>query len=384
MSVLRYISCFSGIGGLEASEPPLMYCESDPSAASVLRALYPDVEVKPDIESFLDPPEADVVAGGWPCQDLSIAGKQAGLRGLRSRLLLEMLRVAESAGAAAVVAENVPNLLKMRGGEEFYASCQAFKSAGYPFVAWRVVNAREFGLPQNRSRLLLVASASEEGTWPLFRPLPALSDSALDPATRDQAAGFYWTGGTHSINFTKGYVPAIKVGSGLGIASPPAVLYRQNGREIVRLVTPKEALRLQGFPAAIADAFLSSRDAYRAAGNAVARPIGQWLLDGMSSSSHRPLWSIRSSDPVWQKGPPPGGYRTTGLLDESGFRCPPPSRAPRATNLFELLDRDSEERLSGRAARGLLSRLNRSGHACPEELRRALVAIGEEALASRK
>ena len=79
-------SLFSGIGGLEATSSPELMCELDPEAAAVLRHQYPEVPVYSDVRS-LDPVAVDVVAGGWPCQDLSIAGKQAGLEGARSGLL---------------------------------------------------------------------------------------------------------------------------------------------------------------------------------------------------------------------------------------------------------------------------------------------------------
>lgn len=103
---MRYISCFSGIGGLEASHSPELFCELDPNAAAVLKARNPAVPIWSDICS-LHPPLTEVVAGGWPCQDLSIAGRQEGLKGLRSGLLCELLRVAVEAQAHTVVAKNV-------------------------------------------------------------------------------------------------------------------------------------------------------------------------------------------------------------------------------------------------------------------------------------
>jgi site-specific DNA-cytosine methylase len=80
---MRYVSCFSGIGGLEASMPPELFCEANPYAATVLSSPVPGFEVWPDIWT-LRPRSADVADGGWPCQDLSIADQQQGLSGLRS------------------------------------------------------------------------------------------------------------------------------------------------------------------------------------------------------------------------------------------------------------------------------------------------------------
>ena len=365
---VKYISCFSGIGGLEASTPPMLLCESDPDAIHVLNALYPNVEVWPDVRT-LEPPHADVVAGGWPCQDISVAGQQAGLSGLRSRLLLDMLRVAKQAGAHTIVAENVTNLLRMRRGHEFGASLSAFHSHGYPLVAWRVLNAREFGLPQNRSRLLIVASKEQDAAYSLFRPPPPLPRSATSQDMRSRAAGFYWTAGTHSINYSRGYVPTIKVGSALGIASPPAVHYEN----VVRTVTAREALALQGFDIDVS-LFRSTASAYKAAGNAVARPIGRWLLEGLrGGESSAPRW-LPTQQALWADRDEGYAYSPAGISVRGEVTGVDLKLYPRATNLLSFLDREAPERLSPRACRGLLERLTRSGQACPASLRELLIA----------
>ncbi|MBK37038.1 MAG: hypothetical protein CME26_16105 [Gemmatimonadetes bacterium] len=361
---MKYLSVFSGIGGLEGTEPPVLLCESDGNTANVLNTLYPLIDVHPDIGT-LEPPEVDVVAGGWPCQDLSIAGQQAGLSGLQSGLLLEMLRVSIQAKAHTVVAENVPNLLRLRNGLEFQASLEAFHEAGFPFVAWRMLNAREFGLPQNRSRILLVASKHKEITWTLLnRELPGISKDAVDPALKEKAAGFYWTAGTHSINYSRGYVPTIKIGSSAEIPSPPAVHYG----DVIRRLSPLEALRLQGFDKLELDVFKSPTEAYKAAGNAVAKPIGNWVMDGLSEKVDEPDWlDVQEEllpDAVLFTRHPEVGMSHEGYV--IGARVP---LGEWATNLYDFLDLSSTERLSSRASSGLLRRLDRSGNPCPEDLR---------------
>ncbi len=365
---LRYLSCFSGIGGLEGSSAPELFCEADDDCQAVLAKLYPGVPLYPDVQT-LDPPKVDVVAGGWPCQDISIAGNQAGLAGLRSSLLLDMLRVAKSACARTVVAENVPNLLRLRHGREFAASLAAFEAAGYEYVGWRIVNAREFGLPQHRSRLLVVASVDLAPTTSLFRDLPQLTHNASDETKRDAAAGFYWTAGTHSINYSRGYVPTIKIGSTLGIASPPAVHYGN----VVRVISPDEALRLQGF-AIDPGLFASAAAAYKASGNAVPRPIGRWLLDGLEeersldSLAWQPTQAGLWDDPALPAKHPAAGLSLHGEIGAVRVR----GRSFKATNLIDFLDLDSDRRLSPRASRGLLDRLTRSSQPCPASLREAL------------
>lgn len=367
---MRYISCFTGIGGLEASHEPELMCEVDPEIAEVLRSEFPDQEIWPDVRT-LEPPQVEVVAGGWPCQDLSIAGLQEGLRGLRSGLLLDMLKVARRACAHTVVAENVPNLLRLRRGEEFAASLAAFAESGYPHVAWRVLNAREFGLPQHRARVLMIASEHEEVALTLFRPLPALQDGCTNAAKKEQAAGFYWTAGTHSINYNHGYVPTIKVGSSLGIVSPPAVHFD----DVVRKLLPGEALRLQGFDIQ-PNRFPSQSSAYKAAGNAVPRPVGRWVVDGLklTSETRDGKWVAEQTD-LWNHRPYLGTYPRAGFFTGGQVRERRMSRPQRATNLIDYLDQRSKDRLSPRASRGLLKRLDRSGQRCPTDLRHALVEL---------
>jgi DNA (cytosine-5)-methyltransferase 1 len=364
--VFRYLSCFSGIGGLEASHAPESFCEIDSDAASILKNNNPSVPVWDDIRTF-QPPKVEVVAGGWPCQDLSIAGKQEGLKGLRSGLLMELIRVARESGAHTIVAENVTNLLRLNGGLEFQASLQEFQSNGFSTIAWRVLNTRSFGLPQHRSRLLIIASRNPSAAYTIFRKIKT-DRPVIVGDSGDIAAGFYWTAGTHSINYTRGYVPTIKIGSSIGIASPPAVHYG----EIVRTISAGEALALQGFDLKEMD-FPSRMSAYRAAGNAVARDIGRWVLDGLLESEalgrpESPLQGAFFADDDFVRSPFPEagiheGGKTSPVRVESG---------PRACNLSDFLDLASTERLSLRASSGLIRRLDRSGQPCPEELRVAL------------
>lgn len=367
---MKYISCFSGIGGLEGSTSPELFCEFDAECQAVLGSLYPDVPVWPDVQT-LRPPKADVVAGGWPCQDISIAGKQLGLRGLRSSLLIDMLRVATESGAHTVVAENVPNLLRMRSGREFAATLKAFEGNGFGYVGWRLLNARDFGLPQHRTRLLLIASKGRSVVKSLFRKIPSLAHGVTDTSKRNAAAGFYWTAGIHSINYSRGYVPTIKIGSALGIPSPPAVHYGH----VVRVITPMEALSLQGFDFGI-DVFSKPSIAYKVSGNAVARPIGLWVFDGLGSE-------VSDSDVAWAATQPalwddpllPEKFPVAGIYDHGEVHPISVPSNPKANNLIDFLDLSESSRLSAKASRGLLARLARSGQACPAELLLDLTAL---------
>jgi DNA (cytosine-5)-methyltransferase 1 len=356
---MKYISLFTGIGGLEDRDhPPIVYCEMDEACIGVLEKKYPDADIERDVET-LTPPEADVVAGGWPCQDLSIAGQQVGLDGSRSRLFFHLLRVAQESNAHTLLAENVPNLLRLDGQRTYLTVLESLSEAGFPFIAWRMLNARAFGLPQQRNRVIIVASKHPEVAWALHRPLPPAQDDWF--IEEPSAAGFYWTAGVHSICYSPGYTPAIKVGSSLSIPSPPAVYYNGN----VRTIRADEALRLQGFDS---EYFRDVKrgDAYRMAGNAVAVPVGQFAFDSLRE------WGLTASDF------PDSSF---GFIAENGFyhQGTPwkvEHEAPRlATNLESVIDMTDVTSLSQRASEGLLRRLEKSGKVAPEELTQVLSTL---------
>jgi len=348
---MRYISLFSGIGGLESPiHKPILACEIDEDCHPVIeRRLQADVVA--DV-SMLHPPRADLVTGGWPCQDISVAGDRAGLTGDRSGLFFEMVRVAQEAHASTIIAENVPNLLRLDSGRAFEWVLETFAEAGFPNVAWRTLNARAFGLPHQRRRVFIIASTDYDTAAALHRPIPTFE--ADHSAIR--ADGFYWTAGLQSINYSHGFVPTLKVGSSLSIPSPPAVFVEG----LVRKITAEEALVLQGFDPSEFEA-VSSKAIHRMVGNAVARPVGEWVMS-TPDVNESPEFHVSSFGAIT----PSGVYSDGEIL---GIQHAEPQLA---TNLGSFLDLTISEPLSVRAATGLLSRLRRSGKPCPNELRDAL------------
>jgi DNA (cytosine-5)-methyltransferase 1 len=369
---VEYLSCFSGIGGLEGADAPVLVSEIDPDCQKILEMKYPTATIHSDIEK-LKPPKVDLVAGGWPCQDISVAGLQKGLTGAKSRLLYDLLRVSVEAQAETLLAENVTNLLRMADGDEFQETIKGMHDHGFPYVSWRVLNARQFGLPQHRTRVLIIASKREDVALSIFRHLPQLSPEQIDPKKKSDAAGFYWTAGIHSINYSEGYTPTVKIGSSLKIASPPAVHFE----DVVRQLSAKEALALQGFEEDLS--IVSQQAQYRMAGNAVPKPMGRWLFKGVEEGllpSHdlRPKSFQGSFFPELEK-PKFGsmGLSTRGNIVEFEDGGP----LQKAINLIDFLDKSSSETLSSRAAKGLLLRLDRSGQACPPALRANLEELAK-------
>lgn len=160
---LTFGSTFSGVGMFDlglgrAGLRCVWNCEIDPTCRSVLRRHFPDVQQYEAIQDVTDDAaDIDLLVGGWPCQDLSVAGKRAGLAGERSGLFYEFCRVIAAKRPRWFCAENVPGLLSSHDGRDMGAVVSEVGKLGY-WVAYRVLNARYFGVAQNRRRVFLVGS----------------------------------------------------------------------------------------------------------------------------------------------------------------------------------------------------------------------------------
>jgi DNA (cytosine-5)-methyltransferase 1 len=362
---MKYLSCFSGVGGLEGSDPPYAVCEIDKNCQSVLKKKYSETRIIDDVK-LVQGFSVDTIVGGWPCQDLSVAGKQRGLAGENSGLFYAFADAAIKTNSKVLIAENVTNLLRLDSGKVFIEVLRELSEKGFKYISWRVLNARQFGLPHSRNRVFLIASYEKDDCYSIFRKPPVLN--LKEP--KFQADGFYWTAGTQSINYSKGYVPTIKVGSGLAIASPPAVLYHN----IVRQLTTSEALRLQGFK--ISDfSGLKDNIVFKMAGNAVAVPVGRFVVDGVAKKQ-RPkkvefdlIQESLFDNETMQLIPSAGFY--DGRIHAVKLNHVPIL----ASNLASYLDEDETNQLSQRAATGLLKRLRISGQNCPEKLELLLTEL---------
>jgi DNA (cytosine-5)-methyltransferase 1 len=167
-------SLFSGIGAPELAWRPLgwdfRWCaEIAAFPSAVLRHRYPEV---PNLGNVMkvhwDAVEAiDLLVGGPPCQDFSIAGKRAGLDGARGNMAVEFFRIAGRLKPRWVVFENVPGLLSMDRGLAFGTLLGLLGQCGYGF-AYRVLDARYSGIPQRRRRVFVIGYL---GDW---RPAAAV------------------------------------------------------------------------------------------------------------------------------------------------------------------------------------------------------------------
>lgn len=166
---LNGLDLFSGIGGLTLAlhewVRPIAYCENDRYAQSVLLSRMHDggLPIAPiwdDVRTLQNAhlPKVDIIAGGFPCQNLSCAGRGEGLGGERSGLYLEIERIVRETNPAFVFLENVPAIRTRGLGRVVWG----LSELGYD-LRWTVVSAAEVGAPHLRKRWFLLAHASGRG-----------------------------------------------------------------------------------------------------------------------------------------------------------------------------------------------------------------------------
>jgi DNA (cytosine-5)-methyltransferase 1 len=192
---VRFVSLFAGVGGFDlglerSGHTCVGQVEIDKHAQSVLARHWPDVPKHDDVTTAIDWADeigltgnVDLVAGGFPCQDLSVAGKRAGLDGKRSGLFYDALAFAKAVKAKTILLENVPGLLSSNQGRDFGVLLTELADAGYSNIEWRVLNSQFFGVAQRRRRVFIVASL---GTEPFRTVLAERESSAGDLETGEQ------------------------------------------------------------------------------------------------------------------------------------------------------------------------------------------------------
>lgn len=275
---------FAGIGGLESGftksgiETQVMVENWQPAKA-VLSAQFPKTELLDDVANVKTLPRVDILTAGFPCTDLSQAGRMSGIGGSASGLVSHVFRLLPKANPNWVVLENVRNMLSLNKGHAMKFLIQNFEDLGYRW-AYRLVDSRSTGTPQRRQRVIFVASKTHDPRTVLFaddageRPQPTPGDST--------PFGFYWTEGYTGLGWAQDAVPTLKGGSTVGIPSPPAIWIRDAapGR---RVVTPtiEDAEALQGFrrgwTAPGAPDGRRNGPRWKLVGNAVTTGVSAWL-----------------------------------------------------------------------------------------------------------
>jgi len=347
-------SLFSGIGGLDAGLDAAglqhaFFCESDEWRRTVLAHHWPGVPIYDDVRDVAAGSEHDtggvmgqgntgtahgdgftvgLLCGGFPCQDVSVAGRRAGLAGERSGLFFEFARVADALRPRWLLVENVPGLLASNSGRDFGVILGTLTDLGYG-VGWRIVDSRYFGVPQRRRRVFIIgAAANGDPAAAAARAGEVLAVGTRcpgHPVTREDkredvavaSLSGLGTGGPDDNDGQGGRLvtafhqlqdpihdeqvsPAIgRKSSGMGVAfsenQRAEVLETTYARQItsgggkpgqgypavrqgmsVRRLTPVECERLQGLTDGWTDHGPDTRR-YAALGDAVTAPVGEWI-----------------------------------------------------------------------------------------------------------
>lgn len=202
--MLKILSLFSGIGAfekaldnLEVDYELVNFCEFDKYAAKSYCAIHNADESKnlgdiTKVDETKLPKDIDILTYGFPCQDISLAGKQKGLFNddgtqTRSGLFFEALRIIEATKPKIAIAENVKNLVGKKFNAQFQVVLASLESAGYNNY-WKVLNAKDFGVPQNRERVFIVSIRKDIDTgkfefpeaFPLKKRLKDVLEEAVD------------------------------------------------------------------------------------------------------------------------------------------------------------------------------------------------------------
>ena len=207
---LKVLDLFSGIGGFSYAAERLVggfettqFVEIDTYCQRVLHKNFPNVPIHHDITEFnATEGQFDVITAGFPCQDVSIAGRQDGIgEGTRSGLFFEVLRLARQIRPKFILFENVRNLLSHSEGETFQQILQEIAKAGFD-VEWSVVSAKDVGACHKRERLWFIAypsSVNKDRTESSIQAGRNTSTSSTADATNTDSEGLQGLRAKHQL-----------------------------------------------------------------------------------------------------------------------------------------------------------------------------------------
>ncbi len=298
--VLRFVDLFCGIGGFRLAVEDaasrvgipsrcVLSSDIDAGCRRTYQAHFGDVP-SGDIRAIeaATVPEHDLLLAGFPCQPFSIIGDRKGFEDTRGTLFFDIARILEAKRPPAFVLENVKLLVGHRRGTTLGRILETLSELGYR-VEYRVLNALDFGLPQKRERVFIVGSRADRAfDWPpgglQMRPLAAILENGVaqrfyvSPRIRDRR----WARRRPEAEPTiwhenkSGHVSAHPFSCALRAGASHNYLLVDGERRL----TPREMLRLQGFP----DSFHivgSYNQAKRQTGNSLPVPVAQAVLEAV-------------------------------------------------------------------------------------------------------
>lgn len=301
------------------------YSEIDKYAVQTYQKHYPDHKNHGDITKIQESalPDFDILVGGFPCQSFSVAGKRGGFADTRGTLFFDIARIVKAKQPRLLLLENVKGLLSHDKGRTFRVIISALDELGYD-IQWQVLNSKDFGVPQNRERVLVVGHL--RGT-PRPEVFPFAGTDEKDTRVVGQDVAYTidanYAKGTNTLANSRrsivkvndsrhdyeriyssdGIAPTINTGN-TGNAQPkifsnphgfnkggqkdfPNVRSSTNHNEFVnaiRRLTPMECERLQGFPDNWTEG-VSDTQRYKQCGNAVTVNVIQAVIKRIFSSS---------------------------------------------------------------------------------------------------
>jgi DNA (cytosine-5)-methyltransferase 1 len=303
---MKVASFFSGIGGFDlgferAGMDIVFQCEINTYCQKILKKHWPNIRLVSDIHKLHsdDIPSSDLWCGGFPCQDLSLAnqGKRKGLGGQRSGLFYKFAELLSGHLPRWVVIENVPGLLNSSSGEDFKTLLQKLDELGYG-ISWRVLDAKYFGTPQRRRRVIIVASLGTLlSAQVLFEPGSTKIAFKQGLGERENSSSSIRT----SVNSANIFVIQHATIGRKHTAGPQAKGYRNDGETYTldsRGTSDAVCKTVDTFGMREASGISGTLDGnrFRAIGNAVAVPVFQWvgmrIMKVESSSKEKLLGNI--------------------------------------------------------------------------------------------
>lgn len=301
---MNFLDLFSGIGGFRLGferngHTPVGYVEIDKFARQSYNAMYDttgewtatDITKVSDEEWSKFNGSVDIIAGGFPCQAFSIAGKRLGfLDSTKGTLFFEIARAAKQIKPRYLFLENVKGLLNHDSGNTFRTILNTLDELGYD-VEWRVLNSKDFGVPQNRERVYIIGHLRGDGgreVFPFFGKggkadqqvvNKKYNSSDIIPKVMVKEAtkkgyDIATVGDTINISQPNSKTRRGRVGHGVAntlLTGSEQATFTSDGR--IRMLTPLECWRLQAFPDwafnKAKEAGLSDSQLYKQAGNSV-------------------------------------------------------------------------------------------------------------------
>jgi len=294
-------SLFSGIGGIDLGFEQAGFKiawanEKDPAACKTYRHNFPNTNlIENDIRN-LNPAELDdinILVAGFPCQPFSIMGYQRGFNDPRGNLFFEIARFIDAKMPRIVFFENVQNLMEHDNGKTFLVIYNTLAQFGYS-VKYKVINATDVNIPQNRARIFIVAFRYIEDCDSFIFPEPILFkatiDDIVDRSVKHDDIYYYGSESRYFKQLNAKIVdktgiyriddsgiatrkwdlcPTLKANMGTYHDRVP-IIRDDFG---IRKLTPMECLAFQGFPKEFTFKGISLENAYKQCGNTVCVPI---------------------------------------------------------------------------------------------------------------